>query len=227
MNRLHCSRAFLLAVLGALAMLALPGAAAAKRRDRNHDRIPDRWEKRHHLSLKVKQTGRDQDGDHLRNRQEFLAGTNPRNPDSDGDGVPDGQENAGRIRSFDAETGQLVIDLFGGETASGLVTEETEVECEGGQVATASHSGEDAGEGDRIDGSAEANGGDEVSDDEGDDSSTPESPSTGSESAGDEGDEAGGSNCTTADLVEGAIVKEAELKLDNGTATFEEVELAG
>jgi hypothetical protein len=30
-----------------------------------------------------------------------------------------------------------------------------------------------------------------------------------------------------ADLVEGAVVEEAELKLENGQATFEEVELAG
>jgi hypothetical protein len=30
-----------------------------------------------------------------------------------------------------------------------------------------------------------------------------------------------------ADLVPGAVVEEAELRLANGTATFEEVELAG
>ena len=64
------------AALGALALLALPGAAAAK--DGNHDRIPDRWEKRHHLSTAVNQAPRDQDSDHLRNRAEFLAGDNPR-----------------------------------------------------------------------------------------------------------------------------------------------------
>ena len=53
MRRRHGNRArlggVLLAALGALALLALPSVAAAK--DRNHDRIPDRWEKRHHLSL--------------------------------------------------------------------------------------------------------------------------------------------------------------------------------
>ena len=59
-----------LAVFAVLAVLALPAMAAAK--DRNHDRIPDRWEKRHHLSLTVKQTGRDQDSDQLRNRAEFM-----------------------------------------------------------------------------------------------------------------------------------------------------------
>src|SRR3954447_1337419 len=79
--------------LGALALLALPGLAAAK--DRNHDRIPDRWEKRHHLSLKVNQARHDQDRDQLRNLAEFRAGDNPRDRDTDDDGVMDGEENAG------------------------------------------------------------------------------------------------------------------------------------
>lgn len=62
--------------LGAIALLALPGLAAAK--DRNHDRIPDRWEKRHKLSLKVDQARKDQDRDHLRNLAEFKAGATTR-----------------------------------------------------------------------------------------------------------------------------------------------------
>ena len=57
MRRRHGKRAglggMLLAALAALALLALPSFAAAK--DRNNDRIPDRWEKRHDLSLKVSQ----------------------------------------------------------------------------------------------------------------------------------------------------------------------------
>ena len=114
--------------LGALALLAMPSLAAAK--DRNHDRIPDRWEKRHHLSLNVNQAHRDQDRDHLRNRAEFLAGDNPRDDDSDNDGVMDGAEQAGTIASFDQESGKLTIDLFGGETLSGIVNEETEIKCE-------------------------------------------------------------------------------------------------
>src|SRR3954451_5137199 len=115
MKRSH-SVGLMLIAIGALVMLAVPSIAAAKQRDRNHDGIPDRWEKRHRLSTRVNQARRDQDRDHLRNRAEFLAGTNPRNADSDGDGIPDGEENAGTIASFDATSGKLVINVFGGET---------------------------------------------------------------------------------------------------------------
>src|SRR5258707_1475711 len=99
----------LAAALGALAMLAIPSVAAA--RDRNHDHIPDRWEKRHHLSLKVNQARRDQDGDGLPNRAEFPAGDTPRNADSTNDGVPAGPENAGTIHSSDTASGNTAIAL--------------------------------------------------------------------------------------------------------------------
>lgn len=176
--------------LGAAAFLALAGAASAK--DRNHDRIPDRWEARHHLSLEVNQARRDQDRDHLRNRAEFLAGDNPREEDSDGDGVMDGAENAGTIASFDATSGRLVIDLFGKETIAGTVTPQTEIKCENEHGA-----GHEAGGG-------------------------------GGEGHGAEDDNGNGgeANCTAADLKAGAVVQEAELELEHGQATFEEVELA-
>lgn len=211
MRPAHRFTALATALIGALAILALPSLAAAK--DRNHDRIPDRWEKRHRLSTNVDQAGRDQDHDHLRNRAEFLAGDNPRNRDSDDDGVIDGDENAGTISSFDAETGKLTIALFGGETISGLVSDETEIKCEhSATTASASH-----------DGSGDQSGEEEPGDnDQGDDSG-------GSTSSG-PGHEHGDCNeggCTTADLVPGAVVDEADLKLANGTATFEEVELGG
>jgi hypothetical protein len=188
--------------LGALALLAMPGVAAAK--DRNHDHIPDRWEVRHHLSLRVNQAHRDQDHDQLVNLAEFRAGDNPRDPDSDDNGVMDGEENAGTIASFDAATGKLTINLFGGESISGQVTESTEIECrETGAGASTSgdeESGEDHGE--------------EQGDDNGD-----ENPG--------EDDNGPGGNCTVADLLPGAMVHEAELQLGNGAGTFDKIELGG
>ena len=182
--------------LGVLALLAMPGIAAAK--DRNHDHIPDHWEKRHHLSLSVNQAGRDQDGDHLRNHGEFEAGDNPRDDDSDNDGVMDGEENAGTIASFDTATGKLTIDLFGTDTITGLVTDRTRIKCEdehSPDVSMRSHEGEP--------GDDNGGHGEEPGDDNG-----------------------VGANCTTADLIPGAVVQEADLEIEHGTATFDEVELA-
>lgn len=237
--------------LGALALLAMPSLAAAK--DRNHDHIPDKWEKRHHLSLKVNQARLNQDGDKLRNRAEFLASDNPRDADSNDDGVMDGEDNAGTIASFDAESGKLVINLFGGETASGMVDEETEIKCEDHSGASASSDGSSSGEsesgddnggeevepGDDNGGQEEAgddnggqgeeepgddNGGEVAGEDSGGDNSGPGSENSGQGSGDEQGD---GGNCTTADLVPGAVVQEADLKVANGQATFEEVELSG
>jgi hypothetical protein len=213
--------------LGALALLALPSLAAAK--DHNNDRIPDRWEKRHELSLKVNQAGRDQDHDNLRNRAEFLAGDDPRDRDSDDDGIFDGHEQAGTVSSFDAETGRLVIDLFGTDTIAGFVTEQTEIKCEDEHsVVSASSSGPgEDGEGHE---SGDDNSDHENGDDSGDDSGSSDNSGPGSENSGpghgDEGDD-DDRVCTTAELVPGAAVEEAELELENGQAIYEEVELSG
>lgn len=195
--------------LSALAILAIPSLAAAK--DRNRDRIPDRWEKRHNLSLNVSQAGRDQDHDRLRNRAEFLAGDDPRDQDSDDDGIIDGTEQAGTIASFDEETGRLVIDLFGNDTIAGFVTDETKIECEDGGPS-ASVSSEDPVDEEGDEPTAEPEGSGEGEGEPGDDQ---------------ESDDDADRPCTTAALVPGAVVEEAELELANGRATFEEVELSG
>src|SRR5262245_21800848 len=111
-------------------LVALPGSAMAK--DRNNDRIPDRWERHHGLSLSGKQSHRDPERDKLVNRKEFVAGMDPHDGDSDGDGVKDGDEGAGTIASFDADTGRLVINDLVGGSVSALVTDETEIECDNG-----------------------------------------------------------------------------------------------
>jgi hypothetical protein len=223
-----------LVAAAALAMLALQGIAAAK--DGNHDRIPDRWEKRHHLSLSVNQAGRDQDRDHLRNRAEFLADDNPRDRDSDDDGVMDGDENAGTIASFDATTGRLTITLFGGDTVSGLVSDRTRIKCEDEHspdvTARARHGeeepGDDRGGHGEEPGDDHGDHGEEPGDDNGGDNSNsgPGSSNSGRGPSGHD-DNGTGANCTTSDLIVGATVEEAELELEHGAATFDEVELAG
>lgn len=186
--------------LGAVALLALPAGAAAKAKDRNHDRIPDRWERHFHLSLQVNQAHRDQDHDGLTNMAEFKAGDNPRDADTDNDGIDDGNENAGTIQSFDQGTGRLVINIFGGGTLSGLVTNQTEIECHNG---------------------AEDNSDNGTMSRDGSDNS-------GASSEGDnnQGDN-NAANCTTADLTPGSTVREADLQTEGGNAVFEKVELEG
>jgi hypothetical protein len=83
-----------------LVAIALAGAATivpaanASAKDINHDRIPDRWERAFHLSLKVDQAKRDQDHDGLKNRSEWLDHTSPRSVDTDHNGVTDAHEDA-------------------------------------------------------------------------------------------------------------------------------------
>src|SRR5213592_922794 len=138
-------------------LMLLPAGASARsthkscprsaRVDRNHDRIPDKWECRHHLSLKVKQTRRDPDRDGLNNLGEFKAGDDPHKADTDGDGINDGNEHAGTIQSFVADTGNpntgtLTIALDGDGTVSGKVTADTECKVESPATAKASREGE-------------------------------------------------------------------------------------
>jgi hypothetical protein len=226
--------------LGALALLAMPGLAAAK--DHNHDHIPDKWEKKHHLSLKVNQARKNQDGDKLRNRAEFLAGDNPRKADTNGDGVMDGEDNAGTIVSFDEETGKLTIDLFGGESISGFVTEETEIKCEdhsGASVSSDGQSGDEADEnGEEVESGDDNGGEEEAGDDNGQGEEEPGDDNGGEEEAGDdnggqveqpsgEGGDGNSGNCSPADLTPGAVVQQADLHVSGGKAVFEEVELSG
>jgi hypothetical protein len=206
-----------------VALLALPATALAsgrhhKVRDRNHDGIPDRWEKRFHLSLKVNQARRDPDRDGLNNKQEFRdqtsprdadtdndgledgaeveMGDNPNNPDTNGDGVEDGDEIRGTVQSFDSSTGVVTILLPDGQTTrSGTVTSSTEIRCDGEHGDMHAADNGDTSDGDN-----------------------------GDTSDGDNGDEQQQQqSCGTADLVPGAVVDEAEL--DDTGQTFTKVKL--
>ena len=192
-------RNFALAVMLALAAsLMLAGGAFAK--DRNHDRIPDKWEKRHHLSLHHKQGRRDQDHDGLKNRGEFRAHLNPRDADTDDDGIDDGDEHPGEVKSF--ENGMLTISLANGGTLTAAVTDDTEVECD-------DDAGDDRGHDDGDD--------DHHGDHHGDDDAQ--------SAHHDPGDDDENEDCGPDALVAGAKVLEAELKVRNGEAVWEEVEL--
>jgi hypothetical protein len=200
------TRSLLTALLTLSAVLLMAGTASARSHDRNHDRIPDRWEKRHSLSLNVKQTRRDQDKDGLTNLGEFKAGLNPRDADTDNDGLDDSAEHAGQITTFDGTT--LTLALAGGGTLSGDVVSGT-TECETPSSAQASSH-------DEGDDSQGTQGDDPQGDDD-----------QGDQQQGDDhgGDESQNGACDATTLVPGAQVKEAELKVIGGKAVFTKIEL--
>ena len=60
--------------------------------DSDSDGMEDEWETTHGLTVGTNDAGGDLDEDDLTNLQEFVGGTNPQNPDTDGDGLRDGEE---------------------------------------------------------------------------------------------------------------------------------------
>lgn len=197
-------RLFGIIMISALAVLAT-AAAPSQARDRNHDKIPDKWEKSHHLSLRVNQGRKDQDHDGLKNRGEFRAQDDPRDADSDNDGTDDGNEQSGTVTAFDGTT--LTVSLFAGGSVTGKVTPSTQVECDTG--------GDDNGHG----------GGD---DDNANDSSLRHDEG-GQQGDDNEGDDNEGDNqsCPAGALKTGAVVQEADIHLGNDGAVFEKIELVG
>jgi hypothetical protein len=232
-------RKLLILALALVAALGVVSSASAKGRDRNHDRLPDRWERAHHLSLKVKQAKRDQDRDGLNNRGEFRAQTDPRDHDSDDDGIKDGDENAGTIKSF--EDAVLTITLAEGGELAAKVDGDTEIECHtpGDLRARTSH---DAGADDSgpSDSSGPGSGGDDehgdddgpnhdAGDDHGDDGPNHDAGDDhGDDEDGDDVNEHGEDDddrCGEEALTPGTKVHEAELEISSSGKRWEELEL--
>src|SRR3954452_490585 len=154
----------LITVAIAASLLVIPAGALAKSHDRDHDRMPRKWEKKHHLNVHANDARKDADRDHLSNLSEFRHhtdpqkadsdddgvsddnelrdDTNPRRDDSDDDGVMDADEISGTIVSF--TNGVLTIQLpgAGAGAVAGTVNDATAVECDDDTpAATASRDG--------------------------------------------------------------------------------------
>lgn len=124
----------------------------------------------------------------------------------------------GTIASFDADSGLLTIDLRRGGSVSGIVDRRTKIKCEDQEVEHHHNRGED-----RSGRSGEAEPGDDHG---GGDNSGPGSGSGSDDSGSRSHDDNGsGANCTTAALVAGADVQEADVEIEHGTRHFDEVEL--
>jgi hypothetical protein len=156
---------------------------------------------------------------------------------------------SGTIQSFDSATGRLTIVLTNQETVSGLVTDRTRIsrglvtdrtrircEDEHSPDITASRThlrhgeeepGDDRGGHGEEPGDDNGGHGEEPGDDNGGgDKSGSGSSNSGSGPSGHD-DNGTGANCTASDLIVGAVVTDAELEIEHGGATWDEVELAG
>jgi hypothetical protein len=89
--------------------------------DSDYDRLPDGDE--------------DPDGDRLVNRFESLLQWHPRNLDTDGDGILDGDENAGTVTATTVDS--VTIALLRGGTLKANLTDFTDVVCAASAAAGA------------------------------------------------------------------------------------------
>jgi hypothetical protein len=201
----HMRRMIVTAV--AAMALAVPGAAIASHQN-EHEGTHDQGQhhKRHHV--------RRQHRSHL---VTFGAAASSTPPAPTGTGSPapvasSSDETAGTVASFSGAT--LTIALSDGSTVSGKVDSTTEIECRS-TMAIASRHGDQGDDNDQ-------------GDDRGHDGQSNSGPGDGRQGAddgrdNDDQDEA--EHCTTAALVPGAVVREAELSVSNAGGVWEKVEL--
>src|SRR3954471_20775957 len=223
------------------ALLAVPGAAMAKSRDRDHDKLPDKWEHKFHLSTHHKSGKGDPDRDGLNNRGEFKSKTNPRKRDTDRDGVndadddqdDDGVDNRDEMGEHtnpcDDDTDNDGIE-DGDETAGTVDSFVADSANPGTGVLTIKLADGSTVSG-KVDSSTEiecraprtedAGDDDAMRRDGGDDNEDHSGP--GRDGDAERGDDE--RQCTTADLTPGTPVHEAELNGSGADAVFEEVKL--
>lgn len=199
------------AILSALALGAPDGASAAQHASARHHAHHARHRSRHAVQAHVIRFGA------------APAATVPATvPGSPPAGA---EETVGTVSSF--EGGVLTITLHDHSTVSGKVTEGTEIGC---RPATPSGGSEDdgAGGGSSSPQQGGGSGGPPVA-------SARMSDVRSGSGQGDEGQQGqegdqggqdgGGSSCTTAALVPGAVVAEAELSLSGAGAVWDHIEL--
>jgi hypothetical protein len=121
-------------------------------------------------------------------------------------------DNAGTVQSFSG--GVLTIMLGDGSTVSGSVTNDTELECMAPEQSQAIHEDGDGGSGDQ-------SGSDENQAQGSDDQSAGEDQGDAAEQNENEAQ----NNCSTADLTQGTVVREAELRISSAGTVWKQVEL--
>jgi hypothetical protein len=137
-------------------------------------------------------------------------------------------ENAGTVQSF--SNGILTIALSNGNTVSGTVGRDTEIECMSSAGSQMLHEDGDAGSGSQsgdgddsgsADNEAQGPGGDQGGD-QGDDPAEDQGDDQGEEQGADQAENA----CSTANLIPGALVRDAELRISGSGSAWKKVGLA-
>jgi hypothetical protein len=182
-------RRALFTIMASVAVFAfVPATAMARKHHRHHH---------HHARVHHRSHAR------LRRFGHFTAPGSQGTPTT----PPPTDQTAGTVTSFDSTTGQLVITLADGTTTeSGMVTSDTEIECQ----ATG---GDDSM---RLDGDGGGSSGGDNGD-QGDDN--------GNDNGDDDNGDDNGQNCSSANLVPGAVVLGAELKIGSSGAVWDKIEL--
>ncbi len=155
-----------------------------------------------------------------------------------------GADTTGTITAFDTGNRELTIQLTGGESFTATVDRQTRIRCED-QSGDGRHAGTVArrsGESEPSDAHGGHGGhGEEAGDDHGGRGAEPgdDNGGNGEEPGDDNGgnnsgpgpsghdDSGAGANCSGADLTVGGAVHKAELELEHGQASWDEVELTG
>jgi hypothetical protein len=129
-------------------------------------------------------------------------------PSSSTQPAGENEQNAGTVTSF--QNGTLTITLNDGSTVSGTVTPNTEIECRA-EDTSANMQRDDHG--DRGDQGDQGDQGDDNGNDNGD-------------NANENGEqEHGQQNCSSTNLTQGTVVREAELKVTGSGANWDKVDL--
>src|SRR3954454_14993965 len=213
------------------ALLVVPGAAMAKSRDRDHDKLPDKWEHKFHLSTHHKSGKGDPDKDGLDNRGEFKSKTNPRKADTDRDGVNDANDDqdddgVDNQDEMDEHTNPVDDDsdndgVEDGDETSGTVDSFVEDAANPGTGVLTIKLADNSTISGKVDKSTEIECRTPRAEDDANDDTTARERDGGDDNSGpgDDGEDHSGPgrggdeerDCTTADLTAGTPVHEAEL----------------
>jgi hypothetical protein len=135
-------------------------------------------------------------------------------------------DTAGTVQSFSG--GVLTITLGDGSVVSGVVNDNTELECTAPEETQTVHEDGDGGSGDQSSGddnSGDSSGDQSATDDQGD--TAEQSDDQGEDQNDDAAEETETENsCSTANLTPGAMVNEAELSISGSGSVWKKVELA-